>query len=63
MRDIISMACGTCQRRNYCDDEEPAHASRPDGAEEVLQVVPEAHAAQGDEVARDDGVQGCSSNG
>ena len=22
MRDIVSMACGTCQRRNYSDDQE-----------------------------------------
>ena len=29
-------------------DEEPSDPSRPDGAEEVLQVVPQAHAAQRD---------------
>ena len=35
------------------DDEEQAHASGPHGAEEVLQVVPEARAAQGVEVTGD----------
>ena len=30
------------------DDEEQAHASRPAGVEEVLPVVPQAHAASGD---------------
>src|SRR5207249_6492009 len=33
------------------DDEEQAHPSRPARAEEVLSVVPQAHAAQRDEVA------------
>src|SRR5438876_567450 len=32
------------------DDQESAHASGPAGAEEVLPLVQEAHAAQGDEV-------------
>src|SRR5207302_250714 len=34
------------------DDQEPPHAPGPAGAEEVLQVVPQAHAAQRDEVGR-----------
>ena len=38
--------------------QEPSHPSRPDGAEEVLQVVPEAHAAQREQVTRDDGNRG-----
>ena len=42
------------------DDQEPADASRPDGDQEVLQVVPQAPPAQGIEV---DGPEACSSNG
>src|SRR5436853_486292 len=38
------------------DDEESAHAPRPPGAQEILPVVPQAHAAQRDQVARDRGV-------
>src|SRR4029453_13708534 len=41
------------------DDKEPADASRPDGDQEVLQVVPQAPGAQGIEV----GSEACSSNG
>ncbi len=43
------------------DDQEPADASRSDGNQEVLQVVPEALRAQGIEVA--DASEACSSNG
>ena len=44
MRDIVSMACGTCQRRNYSTTKNRRTHPGPDGAEEVLQVVPQAHA-------------------
>ena len=50
MRVIVTMACTECKRRNYTTREEQDERSRPDRDEEVLQVVPEAHPAPGDEV-------------
>ena len=50
MRDIISLACTTCQRRNYATTKN--RRTHPDRLEleEVLQVVPEAHSSPGIEV-------------
>ena len=52
MRDIITLACGDCKRAELHQHEEQAPASGPRGVQEVLPVLPEAHAAQGNALGR-----------
>jgi hypothetical protein len=40
------------QRAKLFDDQEPKNDTGPSGTEEVLQPVPQAHAAQGSEIER-----------
>ena len=51
MREIITMACTRVQAPELQHDEEPAQELRAAGVEQVLPVLPEAHAAQGEQVA------------
>ena len=53
-REIISLACGDCQRRNYTQTKN--RRTHPDRLElKKLPVVPEAHRPQGNEVGAEPG--------
>ena len=42
-RDIITLACNECKRRNYTSEEEQEEHAGPGGAHQVLPMVPEAY--------------------
>ena len=48
MRDIITLACTECKRRNYTTTKNKKKNSRQVGTEKVLPVRPEAYCPQGD---------------
>ncbi len=50
MRDIISLACTECKRRNYSTTKNRKKSSERLEMSKYLPVLPEAHGAQGDEV-------------
>ena len=50
MRDIISMACPECKRRNYSTTKNKKKTTERLELSKVLPVLPEAHGAQGNEV-------------
>ena len=63
MRTLVTLACTECKRRNYTTDKNKSNNPRSHGVEEVLPVVQEAHAAQGDPLAGGLSKQASSSNG
>ena len=54
MRDVITLSCTECKRRNYTTTKNKKKTTERLEIEEVLPVVPDAHGAQGDEI-----VAGC----
>ena len=48
MRTKITLACTECKQRNYDQGEE--EPSRENGNQKVLQILQEAHAAQGNQI-------------
>jgi hypothetical protein len=49
MREIITLECPDCKRRNYSSTKNKRNT--PDRlGEEVLPLVPQAHAPQGDQI-------------
>ena len=46
-----SLACGECKRRNYSTTKNKKKTTERLGVQQVLPLLPEAHGAQGDEVA------------
>ena len=51
MRDIIQLACGECKRRNYSTTKNKKKTTERLELKKYCRVLPEAHAAQGAEVA------------
>ena len=50
MRDIITLACGTCKRRNYNTTKNKKKTTDRLEMKKYLSVLPDAYAAPGDEV-------------
>ena len=51
MRDIITLACTECKRRNYSTTKNKKKTTERLEISKFCRVLPEAHGAQGDEVA------------
>ena len=48
MRDIIALACTECKRRNYSTTKNKKKTTERLEIEQVLPLLPEAHAPQGE---------------
>ena len=51
MRDIVSLACNECKRRNYSTTRNKKKTTERLEMKKYLSLVPDAHRAQGDEIA------------
>ena len=51
MRDIITLACTDCKRRNYNTTKNKKKTTERLEIQQVLPALPQAHGAPGDEVA------------